>query len=186
MKMMRLFLAVLFAVLICYIPVTVQAADPARSFDGGPLGVTVYDLTGLYEQASIMIPVNGDEMEVISIPVNVTVAPQRRGFLVVQFVGGFMFPYYNPDTTHIDVAMDCTVNHVVSREYGCGMTPAVSIEVGSIYASIPATYFIRNLPSGAHEIGIQVSAQSRPQGPIFQGIFTPSISSLIVSLYEQK
>jgi hypothetical protein len=181
---------VLSAGLLHSLPVAAQSAGPARTFAGGPLSVTVFDGTGLADrQFTVEFPIGaGEAVELITIPVNVTVPPQRRSFLVVQFVGHFLLP-----SIPVTMALDCAINHELNVPFGCGITPATDLDftalptppAGAPHTIIPATFLIRDLPAGTHQIGVRVEASTSQEG-VTRGLFFTATSSLIVSLYIEK
>ena len=180
---------VLSAVLINTLPAEPQSAYPARTFAKGPLSVTVFDGTRLGpSQFLIEFPVGaGRAVKLLTIPVDVTVPPQQRSFLVVQFVGHFVL-----DSIPVTIALDCVVNSVIDPRFGCGQTPATDLDLtglapnsGLPHTIVPATFLIHDLPAGMHEIGIAVEADTS-LGEIGVGRFIIPSSSLIVSLYTEK
>jgi hypothetical protein len=180
---------VLSAVLMHSLPVAAQSTDPARTFAGGPLSVTVFTGTGLADaQFAVEFPIGaGEAVELITIPVNVRVPPRRRSFLVVQFVGHFQLP-----SIPVQIALDCAVNHELNLQFGCGITPATDLDTalptppaGVRNTIIPATFLIRDLPTGTHQIGVRVEAGTSQEG-VTRGVFFTATSSLIVSLYAER
>jgi hypothetical protein len=180
---------VVSAVLMPSLPVAAQAADPATAFAGGPLSVTVFTGTGVAEtQSAVEFPIGaGEAVELISIPVNIKVPPRHRSFLVVQFVGHFDLPLIP-----VTINLDCAINHELNLQFGCGLTPRADFDFTGFSGPspgaqtiIPATFLIRDLPTGTYQIGIRVEAGTSQTGVARGQLFTAE-SSLVVSLYEEK
>jgi hypothetical protein len=181
---------ILSAVLVRPLPIAAQSATGARTFEGGPLSVTVFDGTGLANaQTALDFPIGaGQAVELISIPVNVKVPPSHRSFVVVQFVGHFQLP-----PIPVTIALDCTIDHQLNLGFGCGITPAADFDFsklnplprsGAPNALVPATFLIRDLPSGTHQIGVRIEASTTAL--LNSGLFFTATSSLIVSVYAVK
>jgi hypothetical protein len=104
--------------------------------------------------------------EILSIPVQVTTP---RNFAVVQFTGYF-------ELGEGELSVDCTVNHVIDGQFGCGVTPAQSVPPNGGKAIVPGLYLLRDLPTGTPLIGIAIQATAG-------GIFHKSASALVVTVY---
>ena len=180
---------VLSAVLINSLPAEPQSGYPGRTFPRGPRSVTVFDGTGLQlPQFLIEFPIGaGEAVKLLTISVDVTVPPHHRSLLVVQFVGHFSLP-----SIPVTNGLDCVINSVADPRFGCGQTPATDFDFTGVYPEsgdpntiVPATFLIRDLPAGIHQIGIRIEADTNPQERNVGRFFIPS-SSLIVSLYSDK
>ena len=190
--MSRTFLRMLaITALLWSAAVTSEAQDAtARSFKDGPLSVTIFDGTGRADAQYTIDLVQGQNVEVLSIPVDVRYPPSQQSLLIVDFIGHFVLPTDAP----VDIALDCTIDHEINLQHGCGITPGAYFDFtnalppsGAPQAVIPSKFLIRDVPVGVHQIGIAVHLSSRTALPMSATAhFTAATSSLVVSLYASK
>ena len=169
-------------------PAAAQVPNAARTFRNGPISVTVFDGTGLAEGQVVLDLIQGDRVEVLSIPIDVKVPKNQQNVLIVQFIGHFML-----DPAPVTITVDCLIDHQLDLSHGCGITPSADFSLpnippaGANTALVPATFLIRDLPPGIHQIGIGVEIASPMELPRFgKTKFFVATSSLIASLYAER